>query len=303
MTQLLTLTSRNLKQYLRDKWAVIFSLMSMFIVILLMFLFLGDANTDGITDLLSHFPGRDADADAKNAGLLVLAWTCAGIISINAVTVTMSCLSYMIKDRESGRLAAIYTAPLSRLTIAASYILSAWLASVIVCVLTLAVAEIYCVISGMAPFSVGSHLRLLGMIAANSFTYAALMYLVAAAVKSQGAWGGIGTVISTLVGFLGGIYFPVGQLSAPIAAVMKCTPVLYGAALFREKMTREILGETFRGIPAEVVEEFREVMGISLSIQGHKLSGWEEIAVLLVCGVLFLAGGAAVVKFGKRSDR
>ena len=117
------------------------------------------------------------------------------------------------------------------------------------------------------------------------------------------AWGGLGTIIGTLVGFLGGIYFPVGQLSAPIAAVMKCTPVLYGAALFREEMTREILGETFRGIPAEAVEEFREIMGISLSVQGHKLSGWEEIAVLLVCGVLFLAGGAAVVKFGKRSDR
>ena len=46
MNSLLTLTSRNLKQYFRDKGAVFFSLLSMFIVIVLMFFFMGDSNTD-----------------------------------------------------------------------------------------------------------------------------------------------------------------------------------------------------------------------------------------------------------------
>ena len=55
MSQLSIITSRNLKQYLRDKGAIFFSLLSMFIVILLMFFFLGDSNTNSITDLLSQF--------------------------------------------------------------------------------------------------------------------------------------------------------------------------------------------------------------------------------------------------------
>lgn len=303
MNQLLAITSRNLKQYLRDKGAIFFSLLSMFIVIVLMFFFLGDANVDGITSLLAQFPGRDPERDKKNAELLVLTWTCAGMVSINAVTVTQASLSYMIKDRETGKLNSICTAPVSRMVIAAGYVLAAWISSVIVCSLTLIITELYCVAQGMAPYSLLSHLRLLGFIAANSFTYATLMYLVAALVKSGGAWGGLGTIIGTLVGFLGGIYFPIGQLSDGIAAMMKCTPVIYGATLFRREMTAATLGSTFEGIPAEVVTEFSRVMGIELTVGDTVLTTPQELGILLISGAVFLLCGAAAVRFSKKADR
>lgn len=303
MNQLFVITSRNLKQYLRDKGAIFFSLLSMFIIILLMFFFLGDANVTAITDLLAQFPGRDTEQDKQNAKLLVLAWTCAGMVSINAVTVTQASLSYMIKDRESGKLNSIYTAPVSRMIIAAGYVLAAWISSVIVCTATLLISEVYCITQGMAAFSLISHLKLIGMIAANSFTYATLMYLVAAMVKSGGAWGGLGTIIGTLVGFLGGIYFPIGQLADSIAAIMKCTPVIYGTALFRSEMTAVILTDTFEGIPSEVVAEFSRVMGIDLTIGDHALTVPQELLILLVCGVVFLICGAAAVRFSKKADR
>lgn len=303
MNQLLIITSRNLRQYLRDKGAIFFSLLSMFIVIVLMFFFLGDANVDGITSLLSQFPGRDAKRDEENAKLLVLAWTCAGMVSINAVTVTQASLSYMIKDRETGKLNSIYTAPVSRMVIAAGYVLAAWISSVIICTLTLIITEIYCVMQGMSPYSLSSHLRLLGFIAANSFTYATLMYLVAALVKSGGAWGGLGTIIGTLVGFLGGIYFPIGQLSDGIAAMMKCTPVIYGTALFRSEMTATALDATFDGIPSQVVTEFRRVMGIELTIGDAVLTVPQELIILLVCGGIFLICAAANLRFSKKADR
>jgi multidrug/hemolysin transport system permease protein len=275
----------------------------MIIIILLMFFFLGDTNADGITNTLAQFPGRDAAADKENARLLMLAWTCAGMVSINAVTVTQASLSYMIKDRESGKLNSIYTAPVSRMVIAAGYVLAAWISSVIICTLTLVITEVYCIMQGMAPYSFLSHLKLIGMIAANSFTYATLMYLVAALVKSGGAWGGIGTIVGTLVGFLGGIYFPIGQLADGIAAMMKCTPVIYGTALFRSEMTAAALDATFEGIPAPVVTEFNRVMGIELTIGDAVLTVPQELAVLLVCGTVFLICGAAAVRFSKKADR
>lgn len=303
MSQLFTITSRNLKQYLRDKGAIFFSLLSMFIVIVLMFFFLGDANVSDITELLARFPGRDPQQDEKNAKLLILAWTCAGIVSINAVTVTQASLSYMIRDRQTGKLNSIYTAPVSRLTIAAGYVLAAWISSVIVCSATLLITEVYCVAQGMGAFSLLGHLKLLGMITANSFTYAALMYLVAALVKSEGAWGGLGTIIGTLVGFLGGIYLPIGALSDGIAAIMKCTPVIYGTALFRSEMTAQIAAQTFDGVPAQVLTEYNEIMGVELVLGGHRLTAAHEISILLICGAVFLAAGAAVARFGKKADR
>ena len=303
MNQLFVITSRNLKQYLRDKGAIFFSLLSMFIVIILMFFFLGDANKDGIISLLSQFPDRDPAKDSENAELLVLAWTCAGMVSINAVTVTLASLSYMIKDRETGKLNSIYTAPISRMTIAAGYALAAWIASIIICTLTLIITELYCVTQGMHPFSMVSHLRLLGYIAANSFTYATLMYLVATLTKSSSAWSGLGTVIGTLVGFLGGIYLPIGQLTQGIQTVMKSFPVIYGASLFRKEMTAAVIEQTFQGIPAEVVTEFNRVMGNELTIGDRTLGSAQELAILLAVGAVFLIAGATVVRFNKKSDR
>lgn len=224
--QLRTITGRNLKLYLRDRGTVFFSLLSMLIVIGLMVLFLGDIQKENMIAMFQKFPGRDAAADEKNAGLLILSWTCAGILSINAVTVTLSALSSMIKDKASGRLNAIYTAPVSRLVIALGYVLAAWTASVIICMLTLLITEIYGVICGLEWFSAVTHMQLIGMIMVNSFTYAAFMYVAAVLIQSEGAWSGLGTVIGTLTGFLGGIYLPIDMLLS-VAAVYIFVVIVY----------------------------------------------------------------------------
>lgn len=186
MEQFMTITKRNLKIYFRDKGTIFFSLLSMLVVICLMMFFLGDMNVESITRILSEFPGRDAAADEKNAELLVLSWTFAGILSINAVTVTLAAYSVMIKDRETGKLNSIYTSPISRTIITAGYVAAAWLASVCVCLLTLTVTEIYGIIKGLEWFSFATHIKLIGMIMVNSFVYAALMYVLAMLAKTEG---------------------------------------------------------------------------------------------------------------------
>lgn len=301
--QLCAVTGRNLKIYLRDKGAVFFSLLSMLIVIGLMIFFLGSMNIEGITDILGQFPNRDAEADEKNAKLLVQAWTCAGIISINAVTVTLAVLSGMIKDKVNGKLNSIYTAPVSRIVIAAGYVLAAWISSVFICMLTLAVTELYGVVCGMEMFSLAAHIQLMGMIVVNSFTYASFMYVVAALAKSEGAWSGLGTVLGTLVGFLGGIYLPIGSLSESIGNIMKCTPVIYGTAMFRSVMTKDIMSAAFHDVPDEIITAYRKMMGIDLYVFDKSVTVGMDIGLLFIFGAVFLMIGAAIVKHEKKSDR
>lgn len=303
MEQFVAMTGRNMKVYLRDKGAVFFSLLSTFIVIGLMVFFLGDMNIEGIQGILEEFPGRDAVEDKKNAELLVLSWTSAGILSINAVTVTLAVFSGMIKDRVSGKLNAIYTAPVSRITIAAGYIAAAWICSVIVCVVTLVITEIYVVVQGMAVYDVVTHLQLIGLIMVNSFVFATLMYPVALLAKTEGAWSGLGTVVGTLVGFLGGIYIPIGSLSDCIGSLMKCTPFIYSTAMFRKVMNGKMIEETFAGTTEELITEYREAMGVDLQVFGHTLIVTEEWLLLLGCGILFLIIGACMLKYGKKTDR
>lgn len=303
MEQFLVLTARNMKVYLRDKGAVFFSLLSAFIVICLMVFFLGDMNIDGAVGMLESFSSNSYEENRKNAELLVLSWTCAGILSINAVTVSLAVYSGMIKDRVSGRLNAIYTAPISRLKIALGYITSAWTASVFVCLLTLGITESYGMMSGMEPYTLMEHIELIAMIMVNSFVYASLMYPLSLIAKSEGAWSGFGTVIGTLVGFLGGIYIPIGSLADSISGLLKCTPIIYGTSMFRKVMTKSILESTFEGIPTDVVEAYSEMMGIQLRVSDYALKLRDEWIILFVCGIIFLAIGMCMLKYEKRTDR
>ncbi len=296
MEQFMTLAGRNIKIYMRDKGAVFFSFLSAVIVICLMVFFLGDMNVDEILDVLKLFSGKEDSVNEANAKLLVLSWTCAGIISINAVTVSLAVYSGMIRDRVSGKLNAIYTAPVGRLRISLGYIVSAWAVSVLMCMLTLAIMEVYGVFHGLAVYAPADHIKLTALIMLNSFVYASLMYPLALAAKTEGAWSGFGTVVGTLVGFLGGIYIPIGTLSEGIAGVMKCTAVIYGTALFRSIMTQSVVEETFAGVPEAVVEEYRKAMGISLTISDYTLSPQDEWLILFGCGVIFLAAGMGMLR-------
>ena len=303
MEQFLIFTDRNLKLYFRDRSAVFFSLLSMIITIALMVFFLGNMNIDVITDLLGQFPNRDYVEDEKNARLLIYSWTSAGIISMNAVTVTLAVYSTMLKDRVSGKLNSIYTAPVSRTIITVGYIATAWIAATIVCIFTLAVTEMYGIIQGLEVYSIAQHIHILGIICMNSFVYATFMYLLALIAKSEGAWSGIGTLVGTLVGFLGAIYIPIGSLSDSIQSLLKCTPIIYSTALFRKMMLESILKHTFRGIPKDVTKQYREAMGIDITIFEHSVSGFEIGIVLLFIGIAFVGIDVCILKYSKKVDR
>ena len=303
MEQFLIFTNRNLRLYFRDRSAVFFSLLSMIITIALMVFFLGNMNIDVITDLLGQFPNRDYVEDEKNAQLLIYSWTSAGIISMNAVTVTLAVYSTMLKDRVSGKLNSIYTAPVSRTIITVSYIATAWIAAIIVCVFTLIVTEMYGIIQGLEVYSIAQHIHILGIICMNSFVYATFMYLLALIAKSEGAWSGIGTLVGTLVGFLGAIYIPIGSLSDSIQSLLKCTPIIYSTALFRKMMLESILKHTFDGIPKNVTRQYREAMGIDITIFDHSVSGFEIGIVLLLIGIAFVGIDVCILKYSKKVDR
>ncbi len=303
MEELMTLTGRHLKTYLRDRSAVFFSLLSAFIIIGLMAFFLGDMNIDAILEIAGPYAAAGDELETL-ANQLILSWTFAGILSINAVSVSISIYSGMIRDRVSGKLNSIYTAPVSRLKITLSYILAAWAAAVFICLVSLGVMELYgCAVQGMALYSLKEHLQIVAMIIGNSFVYAAMMYTLAMLAKTEGAWGGFGTVIGTLVGFLGGIYLPIGTLSDGIAAMMKCTPIIYGTAAFREVMTKSILEQTFAGVPELITEEYREAMGICLSVGDYTMKMRDEWLILISCGIIFLLVGIGMLKYSKKTDR
>ena len=292
MGEVFYLVKRNSLVFLRERSAVFFSLLSMLIVLALMVVFLGRMNSQSLVNILSEYGGeRDRALDEKNAAYLIQLWTLAGILLVNAVTVTLTVTGAMVQDETEKRLMAFYVTPVSRLKLSLGYILAAWLVGTGMCLLTLAAGECYFVMEGYGLLGAGSLIRLAGMIALNTFVFSAIAYLLALFVHSSSAWSGLLTIIGTLVGFAGGIYLPMDTLSEHVQSVLKCFPVLHGASMMRQVCTEEAVAETFSGLPVMAEDMFREAMGISISAGNHLISVGEQVCFLLFYAIIAI--GAA----------
>ncbi len=304
MKEVYYLTKRNVLVFLRDYGAVFFSVMSMFIILLLMVVFLGKMNTDEVLWVLEEYGGeRDAAQDKKHAEYLIQMWTLAGILAVNTVTVSLTVMQTMIRDEVKGQLASFYVSPVKRIKIALGYILSAWTIGSVMSFLTFIIGEVYMVMQGHELLPAIVWLKVLGMIMMNAFVYSAIGYLLALFIHSESAWGGLLTVIGTLVGFLGGIYLPLSQLSEGIVKGMKCLPVLHGAAMIRVVMTENAMEETFEGLPALVSEMFGKEMGITLWRGDVQITLEKQILLLALYAIIAIVVAAWVSKRRKIHDR
>lgn len=291
MRTTLQLVKRNSLMYLRDKSSVFFSMLSMLIVLGLMVVFLGNMNRDNVVNLLSEYgEDRNTDVDMENAEHLIEMWTVAGILVVNAVMVTLTVIGTRIQDEEKKRLQSFYVAPVKPVKIALGYIFSALFIGTIMCILTLAVAEAYIFFKGGSILDLKETLTVIGLILLNVFLYSCILFFVGMFVKSDSAWSGFGTVIGTLVGFVGGIYLPVGFLPEKVQTVLKALPVLHGNVMMRDIFTKRALEETFAGVPKEVVAEYKNYMGITVEVGGEVVSLEIQVAFLLGFAIIMIIG-------------
>lgn len=304
MREIKSLVKRITLVYVRDRAAVFFSVLSMLIILMLVWLFLGNMNSENIVEVLAEFGSvRDTVQDKENADYLIAVWTLAGVLLSNCVTISMTVMGNMIYDEENNKLACFYTAPVSRIKIALGYVLSAWIIGVVMCTLTLAAAQLWLVLSDSVILSVSEILLLFCMILLNTFVYASLSYLMALFIHSTSAWSGILTVVGTLVGFLGAVYLPIYMLPEKVASFLKGLPILHGVSMMRRVCTHDAVDTTFAGLPEEVVRQFREGMGIVIYMNDTEVAVGTECIWLFSLSVVVLIVAALVNRRRRLRDR
>lgn len=304
MRETASLVKRVIFVYVRDRAAVFFSVLSMLIILMLVWLFLGNMNSENIVEVLSTYGGaRDTMKDKENADYLIAVWTLAGVLLSNCVTISMTVMGNMIYDEEKNKLACFYVAPIGRTKIALGYVLSAWMIGTVMCALTLAAAQVWLLGSGREILSATVILRLIGMIMLNTFVYASLSYLLALFIHSGSAWSGILTVVGTLVGFLGAVYLPVYMLPEGIASFLKGLPILHGVSMMRRECIGAALDMAFAGLPEEVTRQFCENMGIVIYIRDTEIAAGTQCFWLLLLSVVALITAALISRRRRLRDR
>lgn len=304
MKEILYLTKRNSLIYMRDKKAVFFSVLSMLIVLGLMVIFLGSMNSQDLLLLLERYGGERNEAqDRINVEHLIQLWILSGILIVNSVTVTLTVIGTMVQDEEQSRLASFYVAPVKRGKLVLGYVLAAWFTGAGLSILTLIAGELYMVFSGKGLLPVSTLMVMCGMIFLNAFVYASIGYLLAMFIHSYSAWGGMLTIVGTLVGFAGGIYLPLSSFSERIQTVLKCLPVLQGVSMMRKVCLEEVTEITFEGMPSQAVEIFQERMGVTLTAGERLISLGEQFSILAFYGIIAIMIAVFLNKRRKLKDR
>ncbi len=275
---IINLIKRNLRLYFRDKATVFFSMLGVFIIILLYLTFLGDMMVGYATAEFSEVPGI-------NVRFMMDSWIMAGVISVATITTTLGSYGTIVSDNTSKVINDFRVSPIKRSTIVMAYIASSFIVGVIMSIVSLIFGEIYIVISGGELMSVLGLIKTLGVVMVSVMMSSSVIFLIITFIKSNNAFGAVSTVFGSIIGFLMGVYIPIGNLPEGLQSVIKFFPFSHSAVILRQVMMSEAVDLSY------MPEQFILFTGINLKIGETTLTIPMHILYMLGTAVIFFVLG------------
>lgn len=280
---MMTFAKRNILLYFRDKSALFFSLLAVIIMVVLYGTFLGNL----ISQSLPDFP-------AKN--WLLLSWIFAGILAVTSVTTTLGAFGTLVEDRSSEAELDFYASPIKRSALFGGYVMSSIFVGFIMCLLVLLTANAIFFFKGDETLTLLQLLKMVGVISLSVISSSSMILLLVSFFKTVKAFAAASTVIGTLLGFLAGIYIPIGNLPGYLQTIIKLFPTSHSAALFRQILMEPPMQITFAQAPASAKQEFLLDMGVFYEINGDLTSPMFSVLYLTGIAIVFSILAAAMMK-------
>ena len=279
MRTVLALVKRNCICFFRDRANVVFSLMAAGIVVMLYLFVLRDMM---ISD----------NAGLPDVANLMDAWVLAGIAGIVSVTSCMGALQTMNTDRAEGKDTDFLVTPAGQWRLALGYILGTFVAAFLFTLIILAGSLLFLVATGCPLDAVNVALAVLLTIPA-SLSGCIIMYALTSFVKSTGGFASFFSIVSVAIGFLTGIYIPMGSMPEGMQVVGTLMPATHMSSIFRDLIAGGALDQSFAGIDAT---SFRAKMGFDLSLGDFQFDTTTSLLYVLGVTAAFLVVAILLVK-------
>lgn len=278
MNVLYQLVLRNVKLYLRDKAAVFFSFLSVIIILALYILFLGELQRSNLPQEVSSL---------EDGPWLISSWIMAGILTVSTVTVPLGAVGNLIDDRADGLLNDFYTSPISRNILALSYLISAWVIGFIMVMFNFVIGQIYVIMEGgeLLPFL--DNLKLIGLVILSIMSFSSFFFFLSLHIRTRNAYGTLSTLVGTFIGFLGGIYIPIGILGKNVQNIMNSLPTAHAVTVIRKIYMSGAIEAVFGNAPEGVYEGYASFNGLEVVAWGHQFSNFEMVLSMILFMVVF----------------
>lgn len=296
MKVLLALINRNLKVFLRNKSAVFFSFLAIIIIIALYALFLGDVQVQNIKSILNQ---SNITASDESIAWLVNSWIMAGLLSVNAVTITLGTYGTIVDDIEYKTSKDFISSPIKRTHVVLGYIISSWILTISLSIIGFVAIELYIVSQGGQLLNLTEMMQTLGIIVLSVISFSSVLFFIVSFIKSANVFGTVSSIIGTLIGFLAGIYIPIGILPNAVKVLVSLFPVSYSASMLRQIFMAKPSAQVFEGAPDFAVSDYNELFGVELYLNGYELSWFFMISSLILMSIIFYILGVLRVQRNK----
>ena len=286
MMQFKLLLKRNIKLFFKDKGMFFTSLITPMILLVLYATFLGNVYKDSF---LSGLPEGVAISDKLIDGL-VGGQLISSILAVSCVTVAFCSNMLMVQDKANGSIRDFTISPIKPSIMALAYYFASLISTLIICYSATAACLIYVGIVGWYMSFIDILLLLIDVFILVMFG-TALSSVINFFLSTQGQISAVGSIISSVYGFICGAYMPISQFSKGLQNTLSFLPGTYGTSLVRNHSMQGVFDamkdEQF---PEEVINGFKDIVDCNIYIFDESVSIPVMYVVLISTVVLLIIG-------------
>lgn len=282
MKKAINLTIRNIKVYFSDKGMFFTSLITPAILLVLYSTFLANVYKDAFISIIPE--GIAISSKLLNG--LVSGQLVGSLLSVSCITVAFCSNMLMVQDKVNGNIKDLIITPTDKKNLAISYFLASLISTLIVNFFALGLCLVYIAISGWFMKIIDILLIILNVIILTFFG-CILSSLINSFLSTQGQISAVGSIVSSMYGFIAGAYMPMSQFGTGLRNILLFLPTTYGTALMKNSVMASSLKELEKIIPSNAINSLKESIDIRLIFNNNTVS-IETMYLIVVTTILLL---------------
>lgn len=284
MKKIINLTIRNIKVYFSDKGMFLTSLITPAILLILYATFLSNVFQSTFVNAMPK--GIELSKQLLNG--LVKGQLVASLLSVSCITVAFCSNMLMVQDKVNENIKDLMITPTDKKTLVISYFLASFISTLIVNLFALILCLIYIASSGWFMNLMDVLLIVLNVVILTLFG-CVLSSIINSFLSTQGQISVVGTIVSSMYGFIAGAYMPMSQFGAGLRKVLLYLPTTYGTALMKNSVMRGPFRELEKIVPGNIVNSLKKSLDIGLLFNGNVVEASTMYLIVLMTIVVLFA--------------
>lgn len=292
------LTRRAVIIYYKDKATVFFSLLGSLIILLLYVVFLGDIQSNSITNI---FVNAQITPPEKAIKGFIDGWMLSGMLATACISVSLSANTIMARDKERGMENDLLTSPIKKWIITFSYFLYNFTITIISLTGLMIVAFLFLALGGGWYLSFSDVMGIIGTVVLSCLSSTLITVFICSFLKTEAQVGAVVGLVSSTLGFFIGAYMPMGMMAKPVQYISSSIPGSHSAGLLKNFFMNSPL-EQLRidgSLPPQVIDGIKGGYSIELNMFG-KMIGPDIMAVVLAASVVVFVGLNLLLSYTKK---